>query len=458
MALLAVILAASINGEAARQHAARLAALGPHPMGSPRGRAAALYVEAELSAAGVPNVRLHEFAAEGVSGVNVVGTLPGPSRESIVLAAHHDTVPNSAGAYDDGGGVGVLLEAARALAASGSRSRTIVFASFDGEEAVPPRRAGATGSRAWLRSLGAEARNVTAAVALEMCGWSGGAAVFQPIPYADPLRRGRYVVTPGWLMQAALDGSGRPGPRFGVGDPLLSWLYQPAVRTFRVGLHGDDAAFLQAGHPATFTTDSSFTRFYPHYHAAGDTADRLDAASLARIGNGVVSIVRTLSAARRVAAADQHWFAAFGHVFGAAFLYAVGGLSLFAGLRGLRDLSGIHRVCRVIQIAAVVYLLWRNPVPTLWVFALPLLTLGLARSRLLLALSLLPAAALGVLGLTAWKRGFVQGFWFDPWELGLLVLAVALFFVPAAGSRRRARKGGPGGRRRGLRRGRAEVM
>ena len=93
-----------------------------------------------------------------------------------------------------------------------------------------------------------------------------------------------------------LAGSGRPAPSCGVGDPLLSWVYQPAVRTFRGRLYGDDLSFLQAGLPAVFTSDSSFTRFYPWYHQPDDTADKLDAAALARMGTAVVGGVEALAA------------------------------------------------------------------------------------------------------------------------------------------------------------------
>ena len=46
-----------------------------------------------------------------------------------------------------------------------------------------------------------------------------------------------------WL-RAAEDGAERAGLPMPVGDPVVSWLYQPAVRTFKVGLYGDDLSFL----------------------------------------------------------------------------------------------------------------------------------------------------------------------------------------------------------------------
>lgn len=448
-----LLLAAALDGEAALLHASRLAALGPHPWGSPRVRVAAQYVESQLRAAGLHEVRLQEFEAGGIAGANVIGVLPGLDQEIVLLGAHHDTAPGAPGAYDDGGGVGVLIEAARVLAGTRLRPRTIVFASFDGEEAETTKAGTTLGSRAYLRSLGVRARDIAAVVAVEMCGWKGGTPALQPIPYANPLLPGRYVVTPGWLMQAALDGSAEAGARFSVGDPLLSWLYQPAVRSFRVRLYGDDLSFLEAGHPATFVTDSSFSRYYPHYHEPSDTADKLEAANLERVGRGVVAMVRTLVETRRGSARDIHWFAAFGRVFGRPTLVILGVLSLIVALRAGLKARGLHPVARLAAGAAFLILLWRNPVPAVWVFTLPHLTAGLLPGRLALALSFAPALALVTLGAAAWWRGFVTGVWFAPWELGLAAAAVALLFVrPGAGTRAAParRKAGSSPRRRGL--------
>ena len=124
------------------------------------------------------------------------------------------------------------------------------------------------------------------------------------------------MIAPAWLVRAALEGSREAGAPLGVGDPYLSWLYQPAVRTFRVRLYGDDLSFLQAGHPALFASDSSFSAFYPDYHKPSDTADKLDAAALERMGRGVLGVVRALERVPRGPAEEPHWFAAFGRVVG----------------------------------------------------------------------------------------------------------------------------------------------
>lgn len=72
---------------------------------------------------------------------NCVAQIPGNDwpDESIVLAAHHDTTPESPGANDNAAGVAVVLEVARLLAGiskqeSSPPGRTIRFVSFGAEE------------------------------------------------------------------------------------------------------------------------------------------------------------------------------------------------------------------------------------------------------------------------------------------------------------------------------------
>jgi hypothetical protein len=449
----ALLLAASIDGASALGHASALAALGPHPWGTTRNAAAAQYVAAQMRTAGL-EVELQPFTHGGIAGTNVIGTLRGPGAEFVVVAAHHDTAPEAPGAYDDGGGVGVLLEVARVLAAEASRPRTIVFASFDGEEAWATGKGTTTGSRAFLERLRpARARSMIAALAIEMCGWRGGTPVLQPIAYADRVDPGRAVIAPAWLVQAALSGSRAAGAPLGLGDPYLSWLYQPAVRVFRVRLYGDDLSFLQGGRPALFVSDSSFSAFYPDYHRPSDTAERLDAAELERMGRGVLGVVRALSASPGGPSEERQWFAAFGHVVGGAWLLALGAVSLLPGMRVAARSSAAGLGVRLLQAALLLLLLWRQPLPALWVFLLPMLILPLTRRWWAVLASLAPLAALAGIGIAAWWRGAASGLWLAPWELAVAAAVLALSFLwPGAsrgGGRRVPRR--PGVRRRGTR-------
>ncbi len=427
--LLAALLAASIDGEAALRHASALAALGPHPWGSPRNHAAAEYVAAQLRDAGLTEVRLQEFESQGIRGTNVIGVLRAPDPELLLLGAHHDTAPDAPGAYDDGGGVGVLIEAARAWAREPSRTRTFVFASFDGEEAWSTGKTTTAGSRAYIKDLGTEARRVVAALVIEMCGWKGGTPVLHPLAYADPRRPGASVITPAWLLRASHEGAAAAGAPLGLGDPLIPWLYQPLVRTFRAQLYGDDLSFLQAGLPAVFLSDSSFAAYYPWYHQAGDTADKIEAPALARMGASVLGVLRALDRAPAGPAVEPHWFFAFGRVVGLTPLLAVGLVSLLPGLRlGLSN-GGAALLARLLQATLFGLLLWRHPVPALWVFLLPNLLLPLGARRWATAVALLPFLALVGVGAAAWSRGFAHGVWLEPWEIAVLLLGLALAFV-----------------------------
>jgi hypothetical protein len=439
-----LVAAVSVDGQAALRHASALAALGPHPWGSPRGAVAAQYVESQFRAAGLADVRLQPFTSHGIAGQNVLGVLRG-GPEIVVVGAHHDTAPDAPGAYDDGGGVGVLIEVAGALAKRPAPARTIVFASWDAEESWSTGHGRTIGSRSHLASMGEDAHRLVAAFDVEMCGWKGGRPVFHPIAYPDLGNPGRYVITPAWLMRAALSSRS-----FAVGDPLIWWLYQPAVRTFRAGLYGDDLSFLQGGRPALFTSDSSFTAFYPWYHTAADTADKLDAVALARMGSGVVEVLDALVRVPRGPAAEPDWLAVFGYVLGSGALWAIALLSLLPLAWRARRAGGLGLLLAVGHGLLFVLLFWRHPVPALWVFLLPNV-IGRGRRLYLAAISALPVLALAGLGIVAWSRGFVRGLWLAPWEIAVLAFGLACAFAAGGGSTRRAsgsRGGGKGKRRR----------
>jgi hypothetical protein len=449
-ALLSLLLAASIDGEAALRHASALAALGPHPWGSPRNQAAAAYVAAQLRDAGLDEVELQAFERHGVRGTNVVATLRAPGEEIVVIGAHHDTAPEAPGAYDDGGGVGILIELGRVLARDERRPRTIVLASFDGEEAWSMGKGTTAGSRAFVERLGPRARSMIAAFAIEMSGWRGGTPVLHPIAYADPREQGRAVIAPAWLVRAALEGSREAGAPLGVGDPYLSWLYQPAVRTFRVRLYGDDLSFLQAGHPALFASDSSFSAFFPDYHKPSDTADKLDPEALERMGRGVLGVVRALERVPRGASEEPSWFAAFGRVIGWPWLVGLGAASLLPGLwRGWRA-GGLGLGVRVLQAILAGVLLWQQPVPALWLLLVPHLLLSWRRSWWVVLLALAPAVSLLAIGASAWWREAVNGVWLAPWEIAVAILVLALAFLGlrGGGGRKAASRKPPGRKRR----------
>ena len=75
MISLALLAAISLDAAAIAQQSATLNALGPHPFGSPRNRAAAEFVAAKLRESGMAQTTLDDFAFEGAAGVNVIAKI-----------------------------------------------------------------------------------------------------------------------------------------------------------------------------------------------------------------------------------------------------------------------------------------------------------------------------------------------------------------------------------------------
>ena len=97
---------------------------------------------------------------------NVVATLPGKSKDVIILGAHIDCNRRGRGVIDDWSGASMVANLAQALA-KGPRRHTFVFIGFDLEEA------GLKGSRHYVSKLSAEQkRRVRAMVNLECLGVS----------------------------------------------------------------------------------------------------------------------------------------------------------------------------------------------------------------------------------------------------------------------------------------------
>src|SRR5690606_11536726 len=66
---------------------------------------------------------------------NLVAHLPGTRPDNaVLLAAHYDSVAAGPGASDDGAGVAVLIETARALRAGPPLARDVWLLASDGEE------------------------------------------------------------------------------------------------------------------------------------------------------------------------------------------------------------------------------------------------------------------------------------------------------------------------------------
>ncbi len=182
---------------------------------------------------------------------NVIGEIPGSGdgQEWIAVGGHLDTHDICPGARDNTSGVCVVLEAARALLASGFRpAHTIRFLAFGAEEI------GLAGSSAYVERLGGEVGNIRLMINVD-----------SP-PQRSPL---------GYVFQR--------------GAEAASW-FEPLARAWRrevpilSGLHphSDHFPFFRAGAPvANFAAPGSGYKGGRGFgHTVADTPDKVDVAAL----------------------------------------------------------------------------------------------------------------------------------------------------------------------------------
>ena len=236
-------------------------------------------------------------------GANLVARLPGVTRpgELVVVGAHHDTVPGSPGADDNGSGLASLLELARLLG-SGRWEATIELVAFDFEET------GFAGSRAYVDALRrAPPAELLGAFILEMVGYRSNAPGSQRIPpgarWLFPKQvtevdrrgpRGDFIVALGNRRAAALLRHFAATAAQAAPDLPIFPLPVPRFAPLPDLYLSDHVPFWRAGLPAVMLTDTAYLR-NPHYHSASDRPETLDPAFWRRV------VAATLAAAAALA-------------------------------------------------------------------------------------------------------------------------------------------------------------
>jgi glutaminyl-peptide cyclotransferase len=245
--------------------------IGPRPAGSAGAAREVELITERLGQAGIRDVTVQRPYR------NVVATIPGDGRGTVVVGAHYDTkdIHGFVGANDGGSGVAVLLGLARALPdRSSGASIDLVF--FDAEEARGDRdfeRDGDRGSRqfvAYSKRGGAQGSpplgEIRSMVLFDMVGDCD-----LQIPReatSDPRLYGQFAA-------AAVDLDGNPAPFDG----------------FTGGVEDDHTPFQQAGVPAVDLIDFTYgsdTSPGPYWHTRQDTLDKVCASSLDEVGEAAV--------------------------------------------------------------------------------------------------------------------------------------------------------------------------
>jgi aminopeptidase YwaD len=226
----------------------------------------------------LPGVRAEIRVALDVAdrnAVNVVGILPGAdpalAEEAVVFGAHYDHLGLTGGAVhpgadDNASGTAVVVGLARAFAAAGPPPRTLVFALFGAEEL------GLVGSARYVKSPSVPLARTALMVNFDMVG---------------RLRDGKLTV--GGVE------SGR-GLRDTVSDAARATGVKATLRDSPYG-PSDHSSFYGAGAPVLFF----HTGGHADYHRPSDTADKIDAAGMARIAALGANIAERLAGGARPA-------------------------------------------------------------------------------------------------------------------------------------------------------------
>ena len=189
-------------------------------------------------------------SAAPVQAYNTTADIPGTdlANEMVIIGAHIDSWDLGTGATDDGTGVVAVIEALRAIQATGMRPRrTIRVALFSGEEQ------GHWGSKAYVAAHQSEMANVQAVLILDL---------------------GTGKVR-GWALQGREDSRGLMGKAIA---PLndLGVVELPLERSG----DSDHASFTDVGVPGFFAVQDPLDYFTITHHSQFDTYDRVDQAQL----------------------------------------------------------------------------------------------------------------------------------------------------------------------------------
>jgi hypothetical protein len=176
---------------------------------------------------------------------NVVGEIRGREKpdESVILGAHLDSWEFGTGALDNGCNAAMVIEAARAIKATGLLPRrTIRFVLFSGEEQ------GTVGSYEYVKAHRAEMDKIRAMITFD-------AGIGRVTGYSLGGRRD---------IEAGLRE---------VLKPLESW--GANKHTYDASFGTDNFDFLLEGVP-TLVANQEEANYLPNYHAASDTFDKVD--------------------------------------------------------------------------------------------------------------------------------------------------------------------------------------
>jgi Zn-dependent M28 family amino/carboxypeptidase len=258
--------------------------------GYPKLEQAARYIEEEFLKTGL-DVKEDHFQWEGKSYKNIVAEKRGMTspRRVLILGAHYDTVPGSAGADDNASAVALLLEVARNIQAVPLES-TVRLVAFSLEEYD------FAGSAHYVDSLSKGREEILGMISVEMVGFTGPRQDYPP--YLNP----KHYPNVGDFIAI-------------IGNERSKELLEKVCRSFKTNVPGlpleflivpgkgegmdevrlsDHSTFWDQGVSALMITDTGFLR-NPNYHLASDTMETLDFEFMQKVATGVYHSVVELA-------------------------------------------------------------------------------------------------------------------------------------------------------------------
>ena len=252
----------------------RAVSTAPHPTGSPEAAQVRRTIAERLRRMGAQVFVLNGIGAGVSSGKNasvqagevetLVAVIPGrmPALPAVAMMAHTDSVPGSFGAADDGVGVAVVLETARAVLAGGRPVRDVVMILTDGEEA------GLLGARLFFADP-VRARRIGALINIDSRGTRGLGTMFETGPGSGGLIA-KY----------------RTEARHRFAHSAATFLYrQLPNRTDLTATAGRDIPALNFAF-----LDGEFD-----YHTPRDAIDNFDPRTVQSLGDQVLPVVRAVA-------------------------------------------------------------------------------------------------------------------------------------------------------------------
>lgn len=239
------------------------------------------YIRTQLQQWGT--VETHKFTVNGKIHHNLILNLPSSRKEypPILIGAHYDGVPGSPAADDNGTGIAVLLELAKAFAAEPIKYPVRIVA-FDMEEY------GLLGSQAYADLLKQQGQRLRLMISLEMLGYCDDSPNSQRYPTGLERfypNRGNFIALIGNLT--ALTDLMKLRGNIRKSGTKCEFLPVPNKGTIVPQTRlSDHAPFWDNGYRAMMITDTAFMR-NPHYHQASDRIETLNLDFLTGVCRGL---------------------------------------------------------------------------------------------------------------------------------------------------------------------------